>query len=353
MQETTRQRMVAALAVQDEGEAALRLLDYLAERDCDACEKLIQLFAAEQAEGLDLGQLVRQMVASEEFSSIAEVHPAWILERLRGEPPRVVGLILRSLPSKHVRYLLDHLPPMLRDRIPNMVEAFGVAKPVLELIRRRFERHFLPMRVTHAIEHPGFEHLYFLKGEELEVVIRDLGLTELAIALSGMSTKALHLIFNRLSLKDAKRLQRRIRELKGISTELYRQARYSLLAVEGRHEGAERLLVSAGLAALACALGQEHGYLARLLQQKLAPVDGYLLKRFIDEHKSRFDESIAVERRGMIVQHVALLAHEERVSPQWARFAPEVAAPPVRDERASDETDPAIDEETGEVKALE
>ena len=235
--------------------------------------------------------LISQKVASEHFSSIAEVHPAWIMEHLRGEPPRVVGLILRSLPSSHVRYLLKHLPPMLRDCMPNMVESFSVRPEILEIIRRRFESRFLPMRITRAVTHPGFEYLYFLRIEELAELVRELGIHEMAMALAGMSSKALHMIFNRLDLKDAKRLQRRMKGVAGITPELHRQARFNLLEIEGCHEGSEKMLASVGLAALASAAGGEHTMLAKLVQQKLAPAEGYLLKRFLDERKSEPEKS--------------------------------------------------------------
>jgi hypothetical protein len=346
-----RHRIFAALAVMSEGEGALRFLDYVGERDREALASLIPLYAGEGQEGLDLDQFVRHLVASEHFSSIAEIHPAWILEHLRGEPPRVVGLILRSLPSRHVRYLLEHLPPMLRDRMPNMLESFAVARPILELMRRRFERHFLPMRVTRSIEHPGFEHLFFLRGEELAELIRDVGLQELAIALSGMSSKVLHLIFNRLSLKDAKRLQRRIKGLSGVSTELYRQARGNVLETEGQHEGAERMLLSVGLVALACAMDREHEHLAKLLMQKIAPADGYLLKRFMGERKLRGGAEVAEQRRAMILGIVGVLAAEGRISQEWRRFAPDAEPPPP--ESPDEPLDRSISEETGSLKTLE
>lgn len=264
-----RLKMLSALGVRRRGDRAVELLNYLPEAEGVAAGELMQEYAAQPDREYALEQMIRQMAASERFSSLAEIHPAWFLEQLRSEPPRVIGLILRSLPSKHLRFVLENLPPMLRARIPNLVESFAASKPVLDAIRRRFERRFLPMRITRAIEHPGFDHLYFLKGDDLAAVVREIGLVELAVALSGMSSKALHIIYNRLELKEARRLQRRIKGLSGISPELHRQARFNLLEIEGRHEGAEQMLASVGLAALACAVADEYDGLVKLLMQKL------------------------------------------------------------------------------------
>lgn len=315
-----RLRTVAALAVLRDGAEAAALADYLPEAEQQAVAELIGGYGREPETGFAMEQLVRQMVASERFSSIAEVHPAWILEHLREEPPRVIGIILRSLPSKHVRYVLEHLPPMIKAQLPDMVESFSVQKPVLETIRRRFERHFLPMRASRSLARMGFEHLYYLKGAELEEVIRDAGLSELAIALAGMQGKTLHVVFNRLDLKDAKRLQRKIRETGSVSSELARQARYTILEVEGNHVGPERMLMRVGLAALASAMEREHGHLVRLLMQKLVPADGYLLKRSIDERRLRLNAVVAAERRAIIMNLVDELAAEGRIDPSWRRL---------------------------------
>jgi len=320
-QPNIRRRIVSALAVKQDGETAGELLDYMSERDREPCGRLIERFLAEDDRDFVLEQLIRQLLASERFSSLAEVHPAWILEYLKGEPPRVVGLILRSLPSNHVRFLLEHLPPMLRERIPNMVESFAVDPQVLDVIRRRFEKNFLPMRVSRQVRHPGFEHLYFLKTSELTELVREMGLFELAIALSGMSRKALHMIYNRLDLKDAKRLKMRIDGMSNISTELYRQARFNLLEIEGRHEGSARMLKAVGLAAMASAAGHEHDEMIRLMMQKLEPQDGYLLKRFVDERRKRANEPVARERQSLVLGLVAELAADGRIGREWAAFS--------------------------------
>ncbi|MFH1829444.1 MAG: hypothetical protein ABH871_01540 [Pseudomonadota bacterium] len=332
LQSNIRRRAFSALAVRRDGENAKSLLDYMSERESSACEDLIERFEKQVDRDQALEQMIRQMVASERFSSLAEVHPAWILEALKAEPPRVVGLILRSLPSNHVRYLLEHLPPMLRERIPNMVESFAVDPMVLEVIRRRFEANFKPMRVSRLVVHPGFEYLYFLRREELSELVRDIGLWEMAIALSGMSQKALHMIFNRLDLKDAKRLKRYIDGMKRISTELYRQARFNLLEIEGQHEGSERMLFSIGLVALACAAGENDKPFLELLMQKLEPGDGYLLKRFMDERRRRINEAVATERQTLILRLVAQLASDGRISAEWRRFSPDYQEAAGKDE---------------------
>lgn len=314
-----RLRIVAALAVLH-GDRANDLSEYLAAEDRIVFQPIIEAYATDKNAPSKMDQIIRQMVASEHFSSIAEIHPAWILEHLRDEPPRIVGLVLRSLPSKHVRYILEHMPPMLKAKLPNMVESFLVPGPILNTIRRRFENHFLPMRASRTVDRLGFEQLYYLKGEELEELIRDIGLTELAIALSGLAGKTLHAVFNRLNIKDAKRLQKRMRDMPKISPEFFRQARYTILETEGKRIGPERMLMRVGLGALAVAVGPEHDYLVRLLMQRLAPPDGYLFKRLIDERSMRPQPLVAVERQNLILETIVWLANEGRIGAEWGRL---------------------------------
>jgi len=321
-----RLRTLAALAIIRDGDEAAFLCDYMSDDDGNATDQLIGLYSIEEDAEFKMQQLIRQIVASERFSSIAEVHPAWILEKLVLEPPRVIGIILRFLPSKHVRYILKNLPPMLRVQVPNMVESFGVSAAVLDVIRHRFEQHFLPMRSTRDIEKFDFENLYYLKGDEIEEVIRDLGVTELAIALSGMPGKPLNVVYNRLNLKDAKHLQRKIKEMSDVSPGLFRQACYTVLEVEGKHLGPDKMLMRIGLAALASAVDEGYEKFIRLLQQKLEPSDGYLLKRYIEERRLRFSPQIAEERRKLALDAVAFLARGGRIEQSWSRFFPEIAS---------------------------
>lgn len=313
-------RIVAALAVLRLGKDASSLADYTSVDDAAIIRNLIGVYSREDDCRARMRQLIRQIEVSESFSTLAEVHPAWILEKLLAEPPRVVGIILRSLPSKHVRYILKNLPPMLVAQIPNVIESFSVAGPVLDVIRSRFERHFLPMRVSRITDNFGFEKLYYLKGEDLGELIREVGLTELGIALSGMSGKTLHLVFNRLSLNDAKRLQRRMKELGRISPELFRQSRYNILDVGGEHIGPDRMLVRIGITAIAAAIGEGDDMLVKLLMQKMEPAEAHLLKRAVAEKRLHLNPAIIAQRQDLILKLVSTLSKEGRIDPSLSSY---------------------------------
>ena len=318
-----RQRMVALLATIEEGDRAEELLDFVSAEDRDACKAAI-----DQALQIDpverestLRQQARSQLSSEQWSGLAEIHPAWILEELKNESPRIIGIILRYLPSKHVRYLLEHLSPVIRFAIPNVVEAFSVPQPILDVIRRRFESRFRPLHLSRSIESFEFDHLYYLRGDELEVFFRDLGLQELAMALSGISGKSLTVLLNRLSLRDAKRLQGRMRSLEDVSDVLKRQARYTVLEVEGERLGPEHLLLEIGLAAFSRAVSMDNHDLFGKLEIKLDPRVSYVLKRYIDERLEKNTNTVAEERQNIILSRVSALAQENLIDSSWTKFS--------------------------------
>lgn len=317
-----RLRVVAAMAVLDDGDRANDLLAFTQGEEQGALKAALESDLAIEASDREfkLRGAISAMVASDKWSGLAEIHPAWLLEELKNESPRIIGVILRYLPSRHVRYLLENLSPTVRFAIPNIIEAFSVPQPVLDVIRGRFESRFATIRVSRSLESFNFEHLYYLRGDELETLFRDLGLQELAMALHGLSGKSLTYLYNRLSLKDAKRLQNRIKSMEDVSDTLKRQSRFTVLEVEGENLGPDNLLMEIGLAAFARAVSKEHDELSRLIEIKLDPRISYVLKRYIDERTDKNTRSATEERQTIVLSRVASLARESLIDESWGRF---------------------------------
>lgn len=323
-----RTHAVALMAVLHEGEKALDLMAFMSDAERTVCEARVEaiLDSDEGRRGEAIGLKIRALTSSEKFSGIAEIHPAWILETLRDESPRIMGIIMRYLPSKQVRYVLEHLPKDVRERIPTLVEAFAVPQHILDVIRSRFEARFLPIHISKSQEEFGFEHLYYLKGEELETLCVELGLWEMAMALSGVSDKMLRVLLNRLDLKDAKRLHGKIQELKGVSKELKSQARYAILESEAENVGSHQLLVEVGLASLARAMDADDDGLFALIRQKVSPHFAYALRRQIIQNSSNGSPEAMEDRRALVLRCISSLAEEERIDSQWVRFSSQHAA---------------------------
>jgi flagellar motor switch protein FliG len=308
------------MALLGRGNDAAKLLDFMSDDDMKTISRLIGGYSKEPERERKMRQILKHLSSSDCFSSLADVHPAWILERLKLEPPRVVGIILRFLPSRHVRYLLKNLPPMLCEQIPNIVESFSVEPAVLETIRRRFESHFAPMRISRTIEELGLENLYYLKEFEIEELFKELGISEMAIALSGMGANVLKIIYNRLDVKDAKKLKAALDGMRNISPESYCEARRNFLSIDSEGLGSEKLLRSVGTAVFAGAIAREDSELLKLFSQKISPSTAYLLKRLVDENRMRANAAGVEKRKQTVLCALKKLAREGRIDEAFGGF---------------------------------
>lgn len=303
---------IAMLALLEGKEEADALLPHLAPA---ASQRLSSLLSSIDPQKIP--HQLKALFSQETFSGIAEIHPAWLVEALKKESPRVIGVILRHLPSKHVRYLLEHLPKRTVMQLPKLIEAFYVPQEILELVRLRFERHFVPMRISHQLERFSFEHLYFLKTEELESLFYDLGLSELALSLQESSRKIWKIILNRFSIPDAKEILHRIKEFGVEEKWLAKDARYSILELKGKEMGAKSFLIEVGVIALAKAFSGEDIPVFECLRQKLSPENAYLLKRYLDEQILRPKTLKGMRRKEWILKHVRNLSQKGKIDVLW------------------------------------
>ena len=318
-----RHKIIAALSVMHEGENASSLLNFMSDEDADVIVNLVEKFKESSDCKESMNKYIMHILSSEKFSSLSEVHPAWILEKLKDEPPRMIGLILRFLPSIHVKYILKNLPPMLEKQIPSMLESFSVDPGVLDIIRKKFESNFVPMRISRDVDTLGFDHLYYLKEFELDALFTEFGLTELAIALTGMSSKILKMVYNRLDIRDAKRLKDRIQNLPKVSPNFHKESRHVLLKIDQERVGAKKLLKAIGFLAFAKALDHENTELVPMIMQKLEPKDAYLLKRYVDESKIKPSTITKESRRRLFLETAGVLAREGRIDSAWSGLAPD------------------------------
>jgi hypothetical protein len=177
------------------------------------------------------------------------------------------------------------------------------------------------MRICTVRDQFDFEHIFYLKGDELGVLFMELGLYEVAMALDGMSDKFLDVILNRLNLRDAKRLHQCMADLNGMAKELKQQARFAILESDMDHADADRMLRDVGLASFARAMSPDDEETYALIRQKLSPHDAYQLKRLIDEHARTTPPAIREHRRALVRRCIASLSAEGKIDAQWSRFA--------------------------------
>ncbi|MBI2974797.1 MAG: hypothetical protein HYY43_04335 [Deltaproteobacteria bacterium] len=245
----------------------------------------------------------------EELSNLSEIHPAWIVKALENESPKIIGIILRWLPSKHVRYILENIPKRVKMSLPKLIESFAVPAPILNLIKSGFERKFKLPASKKGSEIKTFDDSAYLSSEALPMLFCDLGLHELAFAFQNVDESGIRVLLNRMAVSSARALQQRMKDVKGINQALLKDARYSILEVALDQEDIDKLLVEIGLIAFAKAVKDTGIFSA--IQMKLDPIVSYKLKRYIDQQAGA--GKLAAERQKIIMERIALLARAEEI----------------------------------------
>lgn len=320
-----RERTVALLAMRYDPVAPERLADFAAPAESAALAgRIAQLAALPPAELVSrCGEQLEGLRMAEEVVLLSEIHPAWLVEVLEQESPRVVGLLLRYLPSRHVRYVMEHLPASLKDRLPNVIDAFAVSSEILRLVRRRFEAHFAPIRPARQLEQVTFQDLWVLRAEEFETLLHDLGIQELAFAFRDMDRRAIHMVLNRLQFRDAKALKERIEGLTVGDGLIERDAKYSIFDMAIDEGDAATILKEIGIHSLAKAFVPTDRAMVDVIRLKLAPRFGYLLRRCTDLYGPRTHPGIVAGRQTLVLQRLAQLSATAAIDPQLQSLLPQ------------------------------
>ncbi|MBI4365570.1 MAG: hypothetical protein HY543_02005 [Deltaproteobacteria bacterium] len=327
-----RQRTIALLAMQYDPQGAEALFAYAEAADRTFLADYVQHHAAEAsaAQPVSYLQQLASLRVAEDVVLLSEIHPAWLNNVLEREAPRVVALVMRCLPARHVRYLMDHLPRAVTAQLPCLLDTFAVAPEMLHFVRRRFEARFVPVRPTPPPSAMTFADLVHLRGEELETLLHDLGIDELALAFHDLDRMAMHVVLNRLAFVDAKQLKERLEQLAGVDSLLLRDAQQSLFAI-GIASSAAAVLQEIGVHALARAFAHMSTDAVCVLRQKLAPRLGYLFSRCCAMAGKQVHTAVVSLRRARVLARVEVLSIRGAIDPKWKHGHPGPGSVPIGD----------------------
>jgi len=204
-----------------------------------------------------------------------------------------------------VRYIIENLPKRIKHKLPQLIDAFAVPAPILKIIKNRFERQFISL--SSKTDFNEFQSSSFLKNIDLEILFKDLGMHELAMALKGVDRRSLNILFNRLSIDEARGLQQRIRSLVDVPASLLREAKYTVLEMSLVETNSDHLLIDIGLNAFSRAFAKEDLAIFPVMKQKLEPRLGYILKRYIDQHIGANTPEVCTLRKELILKRIKVL----------------------------------------------
>lgn len=304
-----RMEIAACLSVIHRGETAGDLSIFCSVDEEDAfLQKVGEMREFADGEQSLLVKRMKFLADGDEFMNLADIHPAWLVDVLSKEPPRIIGIILRYLPSSQVRYIIEHLPKRIKQRLPQIIDSFAVPAPILKIIRERFERQFASLAMPIPSGEFMLDNVAALSSRDLQILLKDIGMHELAMALKGVDRRSLGIIFNRLSIEDARGLQQRIRSLVDVHPTLLKEAKYTVLEVNLSEASPEDLIFEIGLAAFAKALRVQDAAIFPLIRQKIEPRRSYSLRRYIDQHAPSNYADIVAMRKVLILKRIETLS---------------------------------------------
>jgi hypothetical protein len=303
-QETSRREILARLCLMGEGEKGLDLLAFASKED--------------EAGKEQLGR-VRRLSHLRPVSVLEEIHPGWILEKLRGESPRLLGLVCRFVTGEKAQYLISHLAPEERKRLPKVRESYDLSPQLVEIVRELVEKSLavsLPQRAGEAF---GFSHIAWMRDDDLRTFFRDLGLEEIRKAFAEVEPQIFRAFLARFSPAEAKEIRGRIETGKAVSLEEKRAAQKHLvsLSLENGELPPDALFREIGYSVFARALSPDDRDWAEWICQKLAPEDGYRLKRMVQERTASQPETTLQERKEKILHRLSLLAQKGLIRRYW------------------------------------
>lgn len=315
------------------GQDDLSLLDVLPDDDGFALqEKAELLLALEPAARVQA--VVKEIRRQVEFAGLVRldaIDASWLLEAVRGEQPRTIGIILAQLPQSARSRILQQLPASVRARVPMKDEIEGGNPAVLRIVRQVFESRFVSMPTDpREPTQFTFKDITWLDARELSALIRALGIEQLAAAFLTIGRRKLAELSHRLSEEAAHELILAVKAMDNRDAMDLEQANrfLSRLALEtsttGRVPDPEsfqrELFHKAGLFRLAQAIREERPRFVQQLGQRLPRSHGRLLKNYVFTATEALPPRAMRRLQDLTLLRVEQLAARGKVSPNYLRF---------------------------------
>lgn len=221
----------------------------------------------------------------------------WLTENFKGEPAAVWAVLLRDLPKARVGGVLKDLSKTVRRQLKS-VDLSKIPPPILKLIQRRAEGRFPTLDQEALKVEPVFSKLSQLDLRSMMKLMRELGITEMALAFSKVNRSATRAILNRLNTRDAKELRVRIKKMGQSEQPGQREAQLHILEMDLEKLSPEEMVQEIGFGVFSRAFGKAEQDLGQFFVYRLPPKQGYVLKRYLDENiPQNTPESVQRTRR--------------------------------------------------------
>ncbi len=261
-------------------------------------------------------------------SLLNDIHPGWLLEVLEGESPRVIGVMCRFLSGDKVRYILDRLSPEIRVQMPTVNESYFVSSAVADIVRSSIEKRFsFPETAPEGAF--SFSHIVLMKGDDLRALFRDLGLEEIRKAFHKVEPDVLRAFLTRFHPKLAREIRERIDHPGSVAPAARAEAQKHVVSLPLDRMPVEDILRDIGYSFFAQAVEETEVSWMQALCLRLAPEEGYRLKRFLRDYAGKRSQGAIASKREEILKRISILMEKGIVKRYW-KAAPVMSKPKGR-----------------------
>lgn len=271
----------------------------------------------------ELSELLRSWSEHSPALPIHEIHPGWILELVKQESPRVIGLMCRYLPGNHVRYLLENLPRSLRDKLPTLSESFGLPAELMRSVKDYLATQFFHGTPPNPNERFSCHHIPWMSVKDIRRVIRELGYQEIRSAFSGIDRKAVQAFLARFPLEEARVIRRHLESGPVVSAAKQQRAQEHIVSLNLSVSRAEDLPFEIGLSTLAEVVRAEEADWIEGVVVRLSPAEGYSLRRCVRDVMGRGLKGMAERRQAQLLSLIRELAERREIARYWRAQAEE------------------------------
>jgi hypothetical protein len=299
-----------------------RLYALIPEEEANAlrekAEKL-QDIPEEKRVPLMLRQL-KQMYSFQAAKGLEGVEPSWLLAGFRGESPRTVAIILMHMPSSISRQILSRLPEAVRDAMPDRESLRELPMELVKLVRRRFDEKFATMPEARQLETFSYNELVVFEARELIILVRKIGMDELAHNFLTIGKRALAAFLGKLPANEVEELMTAIKRCSSDDAPHRAHAQVFLTNVFHDYQQIEELVQKSGLFRLARSLRTNEDIFARQMAQKFPRAHGRLLSQYRSwlANEGHLEELGTSRLRNQIVDAAVELSKRGKVNPDYS-----------------------------------
>lgn len=305
------------------GADALPVLDLMSAEEAGAIKEkanmLLQIPGDKRA--MFIAHEFKGLMAEASARGLESVDPSWIVEALLTESPPVVAAILIGLPSHQLKAVVEKLPSDTRRKLPPKDAMRQVPAEVVRGIRLSFENRFATMPTLMGKTF-GFRDIITLDSKELLLLLRSLGLEELAAAFVSVGRYALAELCKRLPREYATELITAVKEAKATDAMELKSAQRFLGRVLVNYSDAEELSRKAGLYRLSKALVAEDRDYVRAFYQRIPKTLAGELESYLQKvHElAESDDARARHIQDSVLRRVFALAQKKEMMPRFSEF---------------------------------